>query len=111
MDKSEAKVGDVAMHLQHHEMSIEPVTMVGISEIVRQVYDNQIISEKDRRATIDVLQGFSSVFSENIYGNRTTTVQHSILTADHMPLRQPPRGVPVHYQPQLESIIKDMLEK
>ncbi|CAH8671217.1 unnamed protein product [Schistosoma bovis] len=28
-----------------------------------------------------------------------------------MPLRQPPRRVPVHYQPQLESMTKDMLEK
>ncbi|KAH9583285.1 Transposon Ty3-G Gag-Pol polyprotein [Schistosoma haematobium] len=111
MDKSKASISGVVVHLQHHEMPTEPVAQVGISEIVRQVQDNQIISEKDRRATIDVLQQFSSVFSGNVSGNRTTTVQHSILTGDYMPLRQPPRRVPVHYQPQLESMIREILEK
>ncbi|CAH8583579.1 unnamed protein product [Schistosoma haematobium] len=110
MNKS-ASIGGVVVQIQHHEIPTKSVAQVGISEIVRQVQDNKIISEKDRRATTDVLQQFSSVFSENISGNRTTTVQHSILTGDHIPLRQPLHRVPVHYQPQLESMIKDMLEK
>ncbi|CAH8628181.1 unnamed protein product [Schistosoma guineensis] len=111
MNKSEASIGGVVVQIQHHEIPTKSVAQVGTAEIVRQVRDNQLISEKDRRATIDVLQRFSTVFSENISGNRTTIVQHSIVTGDHMPLRQPPRRVPVHYQPHLESMIKDMLEK
>ncbi|CAI2734793.1 unnamed protein product [Schistosoma spindalis] len=111
MDRSEAKIGEAIVHLHHHERTTKSIALVGISDLVRQIHNNQVITENDRRTTIAVLQQFSSVFEEGISGNRTTTVQHSIFTGDHMPLRQPPRKVPVHYQPQLDAMIKDMLDK
>lgn len=95
IDKLEAKIGEVMVPLHHHGMLAKPVTCVGISELVRRIQNNHIITETDRRATIAVLQQFSTVFDESVSGNRTTTVQHSIFTGDHMPLHQPPRRVPV----------------
>ncbi|TNN04865.1 Retrovirus-related Pol polyprotein from transposon 17.6, partial [Schistosoma japonicum] len=79
MVKLEAKIGEAVVHLHHYKMP------------TKQVQSNKIITEKDRHATIAVLQEFGSVFEESISGNRTTIVQHAIFTGDHMPLRQPPR--------------------
>nr|CAX83699.1 Gag-Pol polyprotein [Schistosoma japonicum] len=111
MGRSEDEIGEAEVHLHHYEMLTKQVAHVGISELIRQVQSNKIITEKDRRATITVPQEFGSVFEESISGNRTNIVQHSIFTGDHMPLRQPPRRVPVHYRPQLDEMIKDMLDK
>ncbi|CAI2734794.1 unnamed protein product [Schistosoma spindalis] len=110
MDRSEAKIGEVTVRLHQYAGTSKPVTHIGILELVRQVESNQIIQGIDRRATVAVLRQFSSVFEESISRNRTNTVQHSIFTGDHMAIRQPPRRVPVHYRPQLESMIKDMLD-
>ncbi|XP_018651543.1 LOW QUALITY PROTEIN: KRAB-A domain-containing protein [Schistosoma mansoni] len=109
--KAEARIGEVTIPTHRLKNATKSVAHVGVSEVIHQVQTNKQVTEDVRLSTISLLQKFSSVFSENISGNRTTTVQHSIPTGDHMPLRQPPRRVPVHYQPQLESIIKEMLEK
>ncbi|XP_018648667.1 KRAB-A domain-containing protein [Schistosoma mansoni] len=111
MDSLEAKFGETKIRLHHTNTPFKVVSYVGISDLVRQVNDKRTLKEKDRHATIAVLQQFSSVFEESISGNRTSTVQHTICTGDHRPLRQPPRRVPVHYQPQLDTMIKDMLDK
>ncbi|CAH8528218.1 unnamed protein product [Schistosoma turkestanicum] len=111
MDRAEAKIGNATVHLHQYARTTKPVSHIGISELVSQVESNQMIQEVDRRATVTVLRQFSSVFEENVSGNRTNTVQHPIFTGDHMPVRQPPRRVPVHYRPQLDSMIKDMLDK
>ena len=87
------------------------VAHVEVSEVVRQVQTNEQITENVRLSTVSLLHLVSSVFSENVSGIRKSTVQHFILTGDHIRLRQLPRRVRVQYQPQLESMIKQMLEK
>ncbi|TNN10962.1 Gag-Pol polyprotein, partial [Schistosoma japonicum] len=53
MDRAEATV-----HLHQYKGATKPVAHVGISELVRQVKNSQMIKENDRRATIAVLQQF-----------------------------------------------------
>lgn len=50
MDKSEAKIGEAMVNLHHYEMPTKSIAYVGISELVRQVHSNQIITENDRCA-------------------------------------------------------------
>ncbi|CAH8599440.1 unnamed protein product [Schistosoma rodhaini] len=109
--KAEARIGEVTIPTHCLKNATKSVAHVGVSEVIHQVQTNEQVTEDVRRSTISLLQKFGSLFSENISGNRTTTVQHSIPTGDHTPLRQPPRRVPVHYQPQLDKMIKDMLDK
>ncbi|XP_018650697.1 hypothetical protein Smp_158010 [Schistosoma mansoni] len=49
------------------------------------------------------------MFERSASGNRTAVLQHSFSTVDQVPLHQPPCKVPVQYQQQLNSMIKETI--
>nr|CAH8829254.1 unnamed protein product [Trichobilharzia regenti] len=78
---------------------------------VVNIHDNPHLSLKDRTDTLALLQEYSCVFDDGQVMGRTNIVQHEIQTGDNLPIRTPPRRVPIHYQQQLDTMITDMLRK
>ncbi|CAH8866152.1 unnamed protein product [Trichobilharzia szidati] len=92
-------------HKEHaHACVLPQVTMVNL-------HDNPLLNPKERADTLALLQEYSDVFDDGHAMGRTNVVQHEIKTGDNLPIRVPPRCVPVHYQQQLDSMITDMLRK
>ncbi|KAK4469996.1 hypothetical protein MN116_000019 [Schistosoma mekongi] len=68
------------------------------------------LDRQTRYRVVSVLMKFREVFEENGLPGRTRAVWHEIDTGDHKPIKQYPRRVPIHYQPELDKMIKEMLK-
>ena len=56
----------------------------------------------------DLVKRFEVLFSK-VPGS-TTVAHHTIATADHPPVRVPPRKVPAHYRTDIERQLTEMLD-
>ena len=57
----------------------------------------------------DLVKRFEVLFS--IVPGSTTVAYHTIPTADHPPVRVPPRRVPAHYRTEVERQLTEILDR
>ncbi|KAH8871863.1 Retrovirus-related Pol polyprotein from transposon 17.6 [Schistosoma japonicum] len=79
--------------------------------VIEKVSIGSHLDRQTRERVVSVLMEFREVFEENGLPGRTRAVWHEIDTGDHKPIKQYPRRVPIHYQPELDKVIKEMLKQ
>jgi hypothetical protein len=73
------------------------------------LFDLRTMSPCDRYLLSPLLDEFSDVFSRGPDDlGRTNMVYHKILTRDAVPIRQPPRRIPIHRREQVNEMVKNM---
>ena len=78
---------------------------------VRELYEKSIIGLDDtqRKALYNLLCEFSDLFSQGSHDlGRTDLVKHGINTGTAVPVRQPPRRLPLAKREEAEKAIRDM---
>ncbi|CAH8445461.1 unnamed protein product [Dicrocoelium dendriticum] len=80
-------------------------------EVIEPIIGRTNVTTDNTDQLISVLREFEEVFSTADSPGRTNLVEHEIDTMSHRPIRQHARRLPVHYEPQLGSMIKEMLDK
>ncbi|KFM69333.1 hypothetical protein X975_24963, partial [Stegodyphus mimosarum] len=117
-----AHVTDKARVIKKGEVAVEctPVTSVerksNIPEtefsesITSELLQNAQLKDEERNAAERVIKDFQNVFScSSSEVSRTSLTQHRI-DADHPPIKQHPRRLPIAKQKEVRTFLKDMQE-
>ncbi|CAH8658130.1 unnamed protein product [Dicrocoelium dendriticum] len=103
--------GDALSSLHSCPVSLEPSEASPfMSDVIDPLNNDTTLPLRHKMQLCSLLREFEDLFGDDKLG-RTSIIQHEIYTGTQHPIRQPARRVPIHYQPQLDNMIKDMLEK
>ncbi|CAH8585581.1 unnamed protein product, partial [Dicrocoelium dendriticum] len=73
---------------------------------------DRVTDEQTLKRLKDVLRNHSDAFAwRSTDLGRTNLVKHRIDTGDAIPIKIPPRRIPLHWQTELQKLIDDMIEK
>lgn len=93
------------------EQANQPVEVSATTKcsVGSNLFDLRTMAPGDRSLLSPLLDEFSDVFSRGPDDiGRTNLVYHKIITRDAVPIRQPPRRVPIHRREQVGEMIKSM---
>ena len=74
--------------------------------------ETQNLTAEQKNELYHVLLKYADIFAfDDKHLGRTAVMKHSINTGDALPVRQPPRRLPIHCQQEVSRLIDDMLQK
>ncbi|KAH8876832.1 Retrovirus-related Pol polyprotein from transposon opus [Schistosoma japonicum] len=79
--------------------------------VIDKVSIGSHLDRQTRDRVVSALMEFREVFEDNGLPGRTRAVWHEIDTGDHKPIKQYPQRVPIHYRPELDKMIMEMLKQ
>eukprot|EP00731_Ephydatia_muelleri_P000272 Em0001g272a len=104
--------GAVVKPIQDRELVCIPVRMVNPSPVAVTVYKGMAVEVAERIADSHIAAAVHDVLADKDEElGRTAVVQHSIVTGDAPPIKQPSRPIPVARQHEVRKLLDEILQK